>query len=117
MAEDLMLCPRITRRPGGRLHVEASEGVRHRSATGWNSARAHLRRLGCRSGRCRRVEEVFNCAYYPLGEKRECSAHRPVRKPGPVRLQELESLPGLEPLSRANQAAVFFGRLAPSAAV
>ena len=43
MAEDLMLCPRITRRPGGRLQVEAPEGVCHRSATGWNSARAHLR--------------------------------------------------------------------------
>ena len=50
MDEDLMLCPRITRRPAGRLYFEASTGVCHRSARGWESARAHLRRLGYRSG-------------------------------------------------------------------
>ena len=58
MDEDLMLCRRITRRPAGRLYFEASTGVCHRSARGWESARAHLRRLGYRSGRFRRVEEV-----------------------------------------------------------
>ena len=58
MAEDLMLCRGITQRPAGRLYFEASTGVCHRSATGWESARAHQRRLGYRSGRFRRVEEV-----------------------------------------------------------
>ena len=58
MAEDLMLCPRITRRPAGRLYFEASTGVCHRSVRGWESARAQLRRLGYWSGRFRRGEEV-----------------------------------------------------------
>ena len=58
MAEDLVHCRRITRCSGGRLYFEAWTGVCHRCARGWESARAHRRRLGYWSGRFRRVEEV-----------------------------------------------------------
>ena len=44
----------------------------------------------------------------PTGGETQHAAHHPNRKLGPVRLYELESFPGIESLSRANQAAAFF---------
>lgn len=58
MAEDLMLCRRISRRSGGRLYFEGSTGVRHSNDATWEEARAHLGRLGYWSGRFRTLEDV-----------------------------------------------------------
>ena len=58
MAEDLMLCRRITRRVGTLLYIEASTGVWHSNDVTWEKARRHLRRLGYWSGRFRTLEEV-----------------------------------------------------------
>ncbi len=43
----------------------------------------------------------------PAGGETRDAAHRPDGELGPVRLHELEPLPGIEPLSIANQAAAF----------
>ena len=58
MAEDLMLCRRITRRVGTLLYIEASTGVCHSNDVTWEKAWGHLRRLGYWSGRFRTLEEV-----------------------------------------------------------
>ena len=58
MAEDLMLCRRISGQAGTLLYIGASTGVCHSNDVTWEKAWGHLRRLGYWSGRFRTLEEV-----------------------------------------------------------
>ena len=58
MAEDLMLCRRMSGQAGTLLYIEASTGVCHSNDATWEKARGHLRRLGYWSGRFRTLEQV-----------------------------------------------------------
>ena len=69
MAEDLMLCRRITRRVGTLLYIEASTGVCHSNDVTWEKAWGHLRRFsatGAAGSELWRRSPGRGCAIFPL---------------------------------------------------